>query len=256
MCALARTCLFPRLERREKVEMGACASVHKDPGHPKKQFLDSPTKAKAANGKGGGGGGVAPVGDGFGDLKSKVDAEAEQLRAEFNPKNPDSGSKDEVFFESRAWLDSDCEDDFYSVNGDFTPSRGSTPVYQPRAQTVMSSIFQPDTRSSKSPEPSPTGRRKLAELLQEAMQDGPEESGDEEQQQSRSAAADGKPPVSESTSSSACSTVPTPTPVAVAKSRKEKAWYTGRCCLPSFVHSLTLDEGERGQKMSSRPCAV
>jgi hypothetical protein len=86
------------------------------------------------------------------------------------------------------------------------------------------------------------------------MQDGPEESGDEEQQQSRSAAADGKPPVSESTSSSACSTVPTP--VAVAKSRKEKAWYTGRCCLPSFVHSLTLDEGERGQKMSSRPCAV
>jgi len=54
VCALARTCLFPRLERREKVEMGACASVHKDPGHPKKQFLDSPTKAKAANGKGGG----------------------------------------------------------------------------------------------------------------------------------------------------------------------------------------------------------
>lgn len=93
MCALARTCLFPRLERREKVEMGACASVHKDPGHPKKQFLDSPTKAKAANGKGGGGGGVAPVGDGFGDLKSKVDAEAEQLRAEFNPKNPDSGMR-------------------------------------------------------------------------------------------------------------------------------------------------------------------
>lgn len=231
------------------MEMGTCASVHKDPEYPKKQFLDSPTKAKTANGKGGGGG-VAPVGDGFGDLKSKVDAE--QQRAEFNPKSPDSGSKDEVFFESRAWLDSDCEDDFYSVNGDFTPSRGSTPIYQPRAQTVMSNIFQPDTHSSKSPEPSPTGRRKLAELLQEAMQDGPEESTDE-QQQLQSVVADGKP-VSESTSSSACSTVPTPT--AVDKSRKEKAWYTGRCCLPSFVHSLTLDESERGQKMSSRQCAV
>lgn len=84
------------------------------------------------------------------------------------------------------------------------------------------------------------------------MQDGPEESTDEEQQL-QSVAADGKT-VSESTSSSACSTVPTP--ITVAKSRKEKAWYTGRCCLPSFVHSLTLDESESGQKMSSRPCAV
>ena len=27
------------------------------------------------------------------------------------------GSKDEAFFDSRGWLDSDCEDDFYSVNG-------------------------------------------------------------------------------------------------------------------------------------------
>jgi hypothetical protein len=86
------------------------------------------------------------------------------------------------------------------------------------------------------------------------MQNGPEERIDvskNEKQQLQSVAADGKP-VSESTSSSACSTEPTPT--VVAKSRKEKAWYTGRCCLPSFVHSLTLDE--RGQKMSSRPCAV
>ncbi|AQK98615.1 uncharacterized protein LOC100274189 [Zea mays] len=228
--------------------MGACASVHKDPGYPKEQFLDSPTKAEAANEKGGCGGGD----DDFADFKSKVDAE--QQRAELNPKSPDSGSKDEVFFESRAWLDSDCEDDFYSVNGDFTPSRGSTPIHQPRAQTVMSNIFQPDTHGSKSPEPSPTGRRKLAELLQEAMQNGPEESTDQELQL-RSVAADGKP-VSESTSSSACSTVTTPIAVANAKSRKEKAWYTGRCCLPSFVHSLTLDESERAQKMSSRPCAV
>lgn len=67
------------------------------------------------------------------------------------------GSKDELFFEARPWLDSDSEDDFYSVRGgknseldthvlehwnsnflvlltcffslveDFTPSRGSTP---------------------------------------------------------------------------------------------------------------------------------
>lgn len=231
--------------------MGSCASVHKDPGYPKKLFIASPTKAAAANGKGGG---VALVGDGFGDLKSKV--EAEQKRAGFSPKNPDSGSKDEVFFESRAWLDSDCEDDFYSVNGDFTPSRGSTPNYQPRTHTVMTNIFQLDAHNSKPPEPSPTGRRKLAELLQEEMENVPVESTDackNEEWQLQSVGADGKP-ASEPTSSSACSTEHTP--VAIAKSRKEKAWYPGRCCLPSFVHSLTLDESERGQKMSSRSCAV
>jgi len=28
-----------------------------------------------------------------------------------------AGNKEEMFFDSRAWLDSDCEDDFFSVNG-------------------------------------------------------------------------------------------------------------------------------------------
>uniref|UniRef100_A0A0A8Y2L6 Uncharacterized protein n=1 Tax=Arundo donax TaxID=35708 RepID=A0A0A8Y2L6_ARUDO len=230
--------------------MGSCASVHEDPGFPKKLFLASPTKGKAVNGKGSGGG-VAPVGDGFDDLKCKV--EGEQRRAGFDPKSPDSGSKDEMFFESRVWLDSDCEDDFYSVNGDFTPSRGSTPNYQPRTQTVMTNAFLPDNvPNSKSPEPSPTGRRKLADLLQESMQNGSEEStgvSKNEKQLLQSVTTAGKPMPE---SSSACSTEPTS--MTAAKSRKEKAWYTGRCCLPSFVHSLTFDESERRQKMRSGPC--
>nr|XP_043616571.1 uncharacterized protein At3g27210-like [Erigeron canadensis] len=41
----------------------------------------------------------------------------------------DFGSKEETFFDSQAWLDSDCDDDFMSVNGEFTPSRGNTPVH-------------------------------------------------------------------------------------------------------------------------------
>ncbi|KAL4570947.1 hypothetical protein LXL04_026612 [Taraxacum kok-saghyz] len=41
----------------------------------------------------------------------------------------DFGSKEETFFDSQAWLESDCDDDFKSVNGDFTPSRGNTPVH-------------------------------------------------------------------------------------------------------------------------------
>ncbi|CAN6447047.1 unnamed protein product [Victoria cruziana] len=36
------------------------------------------------------------------------------------------GSKDETFFDSLAWLESDCDEDFVSVYGDFTPSRGNT----------------------------------------------------------------------------------------------------------------------------------
>lgn len=28
-----------------------------------------------------------------------------------------AGSKDETFFDSNVWLDSDCDDDFLSVNG-------------------------------------------------------------------------------------------------------------------------------------------
>lgn len=141
---------------------------------------------------------------------------------------------------------------------DFTPSRGSTPNYQPRTQTVMSSVFVPDNvQNSKSPEPSPTGRRKLAELLQEAMQNGSEDSTDasvpdiseNEKQQFQPVSAAVKP-VSES--SSTCSTELTP--IREAKNRKEKAWYTGRCCLPAFVHTLDLDE--RRQKMTPGPCAV
>ncbi|XP_010033397.2 uncharacterized protein At3g27210 [Eucalyptus grandis] len=35
----------------------------------------------------------------------------------------DFGSKEDSFFDSQAWLESDCEDEFFSVKGDFTPSR-------------------------------------------------------------------------------------------------------------------------------------
>ncbi|KAF0931841.1 hypothetical protein E2562_005804 [Oryza meyeriana var. granulata] len=86
---------------------------------------------KAVNGKG------ALVGDGFVDLKRKVEGKQQQPRQGLAPRARvlesmiltemglcpyslifDSGSKDGMFFDSRAWLDSNCEDDFYSVNGD------------------------------------------------------------------------------------------------------------------------------------------
>ncbi|KAI7750379.1 hypothetical protein M8C21_014705 [Ambrosia artemisiifolia] len=48
----------------------------------------------------------------------------------------DFGSKEETFFDSQAWLESDCESDFMSVNGEFTPSRGNTPVHGNFAATT------------------------------------------------------------------------------------------------------------------------
>ncbi|XP_020245221.1 uncharacterized protein At3g27210-like, partial [Asparagus officinalis] len=84
------------------------------------------------------------------------------------------GSKDEIFFDSKAWLDSDCEDDFFSVNGDLTPSRGSTPKHYfstPGTPQANKSLHLPTFPDPKS-EPSPTaGKKKLFDLLQETVQD-------------------------------------------------------------------------------------
>uniref|UniRef100_K3YAG5 Uncharacterized protein n=1 Tax=Setaria italica TaxID=4555 RepID=K3YAG5_SETIT len=72
------------------------------------------------------------------------------------------GSKDESFFEARPWLDSDSEDDFYSVRGDFTPSRSSTPDH-PRLATSFGTRMPVD-RSKPSLVPK---KQRLLELLQE-----------------------------------------------------------------------------------------
>ncbi|KAG4927071.1 hypothetical protein JHK82_052851 [Glycine max] len=96
----------------------------------------------------------------------------------------DHGSKEEAFFDSKAWLDSDCEDDFYSVNGvmtwmilvrgealwliicdDFTPSRGTTPVHHtfgtPSRNRIHGSMA----------ETSPEKKKKLLELFRESVKD-------------------------------------------------------------------------------------
>ncbi|KAJ1391587.1 hypothetical protein SESBI_36570 [Sesbania bispinosa] len=78
------------------------------------------------------------------------------------------GSKEEAYFDSKAWLDSDCEDDFYSVNGDFTPSRGNTPVHH--SFGVNKTPFQNRTSGSMS-ESSPEKKKKLLELFRESVKD-------------------------------------------------------------------------------------
>ncbi|XWS44022.1 hypothetical protein CRYUN_Cryun15aG0009600 [Craigia yunnanensis] len=83
----------------------------------------------------------------------------------------DLGSKDETFFDSRAWLDSDCEDDFFSVNGDFTPSRGNTPVHHSFSvgTSRVNKVTEEGSPGSVS-ESSPTGKKKkLIELFRESI---------------------------------------------------------------------------------------
>ncbi|KNA19847.1 hypothetical protein SOVF_057680 [Spinacia oleracea] len=85
------------------------------------------------------------------------------------------GSKDEAFFDTQGWLDSDCDDDFHSVNGDFTPSRSNTPVAgTPRLSRVFSpqvsrAIFEgkPHIRSaSNQSRGSPSVRRSFSSIPQ------------------------------------------------------------------------------------------
>ncbi|CAM8971171.1 unnamed protein product [Rhodiola kirilowii] len=83
------------------------------------------------------------------------------------------GGEKEAFFDTQPWLDSDCEDDFYSIGGDFTSSRGNTPVHHSFASTEIR--HSPHWYSSALaspipvPGPSPNARKKsLSELFEES----------------------------------------------------------------------------------------
>ncbi|CAK8541117.1 unnamed protein product [Lathyrus sativus] len=80
--------------------------------------------------------------------------------------NTFNDSKDEAFFDSKGWLDSDCEDDFYSVNGDFTPSRGTTPVHHSFGTPAI------NKNSSLHIAPEPSAKKKnLLELFRESVRE-------------------------------------------------------------------------------------
>ncbi|KAI8533430.1 hypothetical protein RHMOL_Rhmol10G0009400 [Rhododendron molle] len=137
--------------------MGACVSVHKD-SKTDKLVIPEPIKEKPiVNGD-------RPIVEG--GLKSQW-SQSHPVTATVHS----FGSKEEAFFDSQPWLESDCDDDFVSVNGDFTPSRGSTPVHQSfsaRTLRVDAALFDDKTPSSK-PEPSPTSKKKLAELFRDSI---------------------------------------------------------------------------------------
>nr|VDC68525.1 unnamed protein product [Brassica rapa] len=88
------------------------------------------------------------------------------------------GSKDETFFDTQQWLQSDSDDDFHSVNGDFTPSRGNTPKssFSDRLPRINNLIFH-ENKPSRGSSPAPKPRRKkLGDLFRESIREEREES--------------------------------------------------------------------------------
>ncbi|XP_027154217.1 uncharacterized protein At3g27210 [Coffea eugenioides] len=89
----------------------------------------------------------------------------------------DFGSKEETFFDSHAWLESDCEDDFFSVNGDFTPSRGTTPVHYSFSGGNPRSNRHPFAENSTPVQSTSDKKKKLSELFKDT-------GGDQDENQS------------------------------------------------------------------------
>lgn len=144
---------------------------------------------------------------------------------------PVTGSKDETFFDSNVWLDSDCDDDFMSVNGEFTPSRGNTPVHH-NFTTGVNKTGATDLTPNGRPEPSPTDKKhKLSDLFKESLRN---DHNEDEQNISGSAT-----PYASSLQSSER------TPSGNFKVRSLRSI---QCCLPSLRSSSSFNE--RKKKMS------
>ncbi|KAG6400733.1 hypothetical protein SASPL_137575 [Salvia splendens] len=191
--------------------MGSCVSVHKD--------SDSLTKLRFSIGS-----------------KNEIPSPVKEKQSRSTPGllSPRYGSKDEAFFDSQPWLESDYEDDFLSVNGDF--SRGNTPVH-PNSSLVNK---LPSEEARESP---PDKKKRLSELFKESLR---EEQYDEapttttttttlaQQLKSTSGTPD--------YSGGGCSEQATPNRVV---GEDNKSLRSTQCCLPILLSSQSMNERRR-----------
>ncbi|XP_019153526.1 PREDICTED: uncharacterized protein At3g27210-like isoform X1 [Ipomoea nil] len=214
--------------------MGLCVSVHKDAETPMKlRVVVGSKNSMAVN--------PSPVKHERSTVNG-VDCKLADHHPPISHPSPsrlataslDFGSKEETFFDSQIYLESDCEDDFYSVKGDFTPSRGNTPVHQtisagalkvngsPFVERAAAATSVPQTQIS------PTEKKKrLAELFKESL------GGDQEFNALGAAKSTLGTPYS-----SACSnTSPSQELKHAPKSAK-----TGQCCLPKLLSRRSFNE--------------
>ncbi|TVU50422.1 hypothetical protein EJB05_01793, partial [Eragrostis curvula] len=117
-------------------------------------------------------GSTAPLQNGEKKIDGGASTNSRQVAPETRLGSADYGSsKDDTFYEAYPWLDSDCDDDFYSVTGDLTPARSLTS--QSSKTIPPGSPILPTLGAILKAEPlkPPKQQRKLADFLREP-QDG------------------------------------------------------------------------------------
>lgn len=101
---------------------------------------------------------------------------ATQVQRQHTPSDFHAGSNDEAWFDSAASLESDCDEDFLSVQGDFLPSAGNTLSYADSSQgtprtsveSIKDRLFKHDGCSENSPTLTSSEKMsKLGEVLSE-----------------------------------------------------------------------------------------
>ncbi|XXG50275.1 hypothetical protein AAC387_Pa02g4317 [Persea americana] len=168
------------------------------------------------------------------------------------------GAKDEAFFDSQAWLESDCEDDFISVNGgciffhaDYIPSGSNSPNYQRNTlgKPQLNEVSFSDGLPHSKPESSPTDKKmRLSELLKQSLQEEQVNSEDQTAGKICQKSSEKSPCVSQL--NSICSSERTPN--IDPKQEKEETLKATQCCLPSFVQSLSFRERKTPQSSSHK----
>ncbi|XP_050204520.1 uncharacterized protein At3g27210-like [Mercurialis annua] len=168
-------------------------------------------------------------------------------------------NREEMFFDSQPWMDSDIED-FLSVNGDFTPLDGNTPIHHinfiktPQFDELSPQISLP---VNSKPEASPAKVKQLIDYFQESFNSEVvgNDNGDLQDKTEAnitfyvSSSKCMNPNAYESRNGSICSSER----ISNGNFRSEKAIKTAdsdaQCCLPNFARSFSFCE--RKKRLSS-----
>jgi len=218
--------------------MGSCSSVHRS----KRQTVASVAEPRKKE---------EPLNVNWEEMSA-----VKVVGSSFSLKSSQFGSKDETFFDSRAWLDSDCDDDFFSVNGDFTPSRGTTPNNQTSIllRTKSDKTLAFDKLPNAKSEPSPTGRKKLSDLFQETAEpNASDEKLETNEEQDSSNQTKSEQPLDRANSKTNSELS---TPSRELKNKKKAGEKTAQCCFPSLSLGQSFSCSERSQKMSPVHCSA